>query len=276
MPKPANFCAVRPSVAFGSTARRLPGWRADCPPGREIGFRPTTSGLPLETDIVRAGRHVSKVPTGDISRVARSPDPSYNISWVGLQAMVQKRPERVERRLSAILAADVAGYSRLMHTEEEATHARLTALLTDAVAPAIAEHGGRIVKNTGDGFLAVFPSAVQAVRAAVQFQTRIKELTIGDAEDRRIALRAGVNIGDVIVEPHDIFGDGVNIAARLEGIADPGGICISRTVLDRCAISSISRFEDAGVGTGQEYSPACPVAVSLHSDPGRSAGDYDG
>ena len=147
--------------------------------------------------------------------------------------MVQKRPERVERRLSAILAADVAGYSRLMHTEEEATHARLTALLTDAVAPAIAEHGGRIVKNTGDGFLAVFPSAVQAVRAAVQFQTRIKELTIGDAEDRRIALRAGVNIGDVIVEPHDIFGDGVNIAARLEGIADPGGICISSSTYDQ-------------------------------------------
>ena len=125
------------------------------------------------------------------------------------------------RRLAAIVAADVAGYSRLMHCDEEATHAKLTALLADGVTPAIAEHGGRIVKNTGDGFLAEFPSAVEAVRAAVQFQTRIKELTIGDAEDRRIALRVGVNIGDVIVEPHDIFGDGVNIAARLEGIAEP-------------------------------------------------------
>src|ERR1700756_1661650 len=141
--------------------------------------------------------------------------------------MVQERPVRVERRLSAILAADVAGYSRLMHNDEEATHAKLTTLLSDAVAPAIAEHGGRIVKNTGDGFLAQFPSAVRAVRAAVQFQTRIKELTIGDAEDRRIALRVGVNIGDVIVEPHDVFGDGVNIAARLEGIAKPGAICLS-------------------------------------------------
>ena len=160
--------------------------------------------------------------------------------------MVQKRPERVERRLSAILAADVAGYSRLMHTEEEATHARLTALLTDAVAPAIAEHGGRIVKNTGDGFLAEFPSAVQAVRAAVQFQTRIKELTIGDAEDRRIALRAGVNIGDVIVEPHDIFGDGVNIAARLEGIADPGGICISSSTYDQVRGKVGIEFADLG------------------------------
>ena len=101
--------------------------------------------------------------------------------------MVQERPVQVERRLSAILAADVAGYSRLMHSDEEATHAKLTALLTDAVAPAIAEHGGSIVKNTGDGFLAEFPSAVQAVRAAVQFQTRITELTIAEAEEPRFA-----------------------------------------------------------------------------------------
>jgi class 3 adenylate cyclase len=142
-------------------------------------------------------------------------------------AMVQERPTRVERRLSAILAADVAGYSRLMHSDEEPTHAKLTALMVDAVHPAIAEHGGRIVKNTGDGFLAEFPSAVEAVRAAVEFQSRIHELTIGDAEDSRIAFRVGINVGDVIVEPHDIFGDGVNIAARLESIAEPGGICIS-------------------------------------------------
>jgi adenylate cyclase len=130
--------------------------------------------------------------------------------------MMQERPVRVERRLAAILAADVAGYSRLMHHDEEATHAKLTALLTEAVYPAIAEHGGRIVKNTGDGFLAEFPSAVEAVRAAMQFQTGIHELTIDEAGDNRIALRVGINVGDVIVESHDIFGDGVNIAARLE------------------------------------------------------------
>ena len=165
---------------------------------------------------------------------------------VGLRAMVQERPVRVERRLSAILAADVAGYSRLMHNDEEATHAKLTALLTDAVDPAIAEHGGRIVKNTGDGFLAEFPSAVEAVRAAVQFQTRIKELTIGDAEDRRIAFRVGINIGDVIVEPHDIFGDGVNIAARLESIAEPGGICISSSAYDQVRGKVGVEFADLG------------------------------
>jgi TolB-like protein/Flp pilus assembly protein TadD len=166
-----------------------------------------------------------------------------------LRAMVQDRPGRVERRLSAILAADVAGYSRLMHKDEEATHAKLTVLLAGGVEPAIAEHGGRIVKNTGDGFLAEFPSAVEAVRAAMQFQTRIHELTIGDAEDRRIAFRVGVNIGDVIVEAHDIFGDGVNIAARLEAIAEPGGICISRTVLNHAGDKVSFDVEDAGEQT---------------------------
>src|SRR6266487_1337167 len=173
--------------------------------------------------------------------------------------MVQERPVRVERRLSAILAADVAGYSRLMHSDEELTHAKLTALLMDAVNPAITEHGGRIVKNTGDGFLAEFPSAVEAVRAAMQFQTRVHELTTGDAEDRRIAFRVGVNIGDVIVEPHDIFGDGVNIAARLESIAEPGGICISSAAYDQ--IRDKFRVEFADLGEHSVKNIARPVHV---------------
>jgi TolB-like protein/class 3 adenylate cyclase/Flp pilus assembly protein TadD len=160
--------------------------------------------------------------------------------------MPEEPPSRVERRLSAILAADVAGYSRLMHHDEEATHAKLTALLAGGVEPAIAEHGGRIVKNTGDGFLAEFPSAIEAVRAAVQFQKRIQELTTGDVEDRRIAFRVGVNIGDVIVEPHDIFGDGVNIAARLESIAEPGGICISSAAYDQVRGKVGVEFDDLG------------------------------
>jgi class 3 adenylate cyclase len=163
-----------------------------------------------------------------------------------LRAMVQERPVRVERKLSAILAADVAGYSRLMHNDEEATHAKLTTLLSDAVAPAIADHGGRIVKNTGDGFLAEFPSVVEAVRAAMQFQSRIRELTLRDAKDRRVALRVGINIGDVIVEPHDIFGDGVNIAARLESIAEPGGICISSSAYEYVRGKVGIEFADLG------------------------------
>jgi TolB-like protein/class 3 adenylate cyclase len=154
--------------------------------------------------------------------------------------------ERVERRLAAVLAADVAGYSRLMHNDEEATHAKLTDLLTEAVAPAIREHGGRIVKNTGDGFLAEFPSAVEAVRAAVQFQTRINDLTNDDVQDRRIAFRVGINIGDVIVEPHDIFGDGVNIAARLQSVAEPGGICVSSFAYDSVRGKVGVEFADLG------------------------------
>ena len=160
--------------------------------------------------------------------------------------MVQEPPNRVERRLSAILAADVAGYSRLMHNDEEATHARLTMLLADAVEPSIAQHGGRVVKNTGDGLLAEFRSAVEAVRAATQFQERVHDLTIGDAEDKRLVFRVGINIGDVIVEAHDIFGDGVNIAARLEGIAEPGGICISSSAYDQVRGKVAVEFADLG------------------------------
>jgi len=147
--------------------------------------------------------------------------------------MVQEGPGRIGRRLAAIMAADVAGYSRLMHDDEEGTHTRLTALLGDIVAPAIAEHGGRVVKHTGDGFLAEFPSAVEAVRAALHFQSSIRDRTAGEPEDKRLVFRVGINIGDVIVEAHDIFGDGVNIAARLEGIAEPGGICISSSAYDQ-------------------------------------------
>jgi TolB-like protein/class 3 adenylate cyclase len=160
--------------------------------------------------------------------------------------MAQQPPIRVERRLSAILAADVAGYSRLMHNDEEATHARLTMLLADAVEPSIAQHGGRVVKNTGDGLLAEFRSAVEAVRAAAQFQERVHELTTGDAEDKRLAFRVGINIGDVIIEAHDIFGDGVNIAARLEGIAEPGGICISSSAYDQVLGKVAVEFADLG------------------------------
>jgi TolB-like protein/class 3 adenylate cyclase len=154
--------------------------------------------------------------------------------------------DRVERRLAAILVADVAGYSRLMHADEEATHARVTALLTNTVMPAIASHGGRVVKNTGDGLLADFPSAVEAVRAAMAFQDSVYELSIDDAQDERILFRVGINIGDVIVGAHDIFGDGVNIAARLEGIAPAGGICLSASAYDQVCGKIGIEFADLG------------------------------
>jgi len=142
------------------------------------------------------------------------------------------------------MAADVAGYSRLMHDNEEGTHARLTALLAEIAQPAIAERGGRVVKQTGDGFLAEFPSAVEAVRAAVHFQSDVRELTVDDAE--RLVFRVGINIGDIIVEADDIFGDGVNIAARLEGICEPGGICVSSSAYDQVRGKVAAEFTDLG------------------------------
>jgi TolB-like protein len=155
-------------------------------------------------------------------------------------------PERVERRLAAILVADVAGYSRLMQGDEEATHARLTGLLADTVLPAIARHAGRIIKNTGDGFLAEFPSAVEAVRAAIQFQDKVYPLSIDEVADKRILFRVGINIGDVIVRAGDLFGDGVNIASRLEGIARPGGICLSYSAYDQVCGKVGVEFADLG------------------------------
>jgi adenylate cyclase len=144
------------------------------------------------------------------------------------------------RRLAAILAADVAGYSRLMGVDEEGTHGRLKTHLRELVNPKINEHRGRTVKNTGDGFLAEFASVVDAVRCAAEIQRGMAEREPDVPEERRIRFRIGINLGDVLVEQHDIFGDGVNVAARLEGLAEPGGICISRVFGNRCATSSIT------------------------------------
>jgi adenylate cyclase len=138
---------------------------------------------------------------------------------------------RAERRLAAVLAADVAGYSRLMGVDEEGTHARLKALLRELVDPKIKEHRGRVVKNTGDGFFAEFASVVEAVRCAAEIQRGMIDREPQVPEERWIRFRIGVNLGDIIIEPNDIFGDGVNVAARLEALAEPGGICISRTRL---------------------------------------------
>jgi adenylate cyclase len=154
--------------------------------------------------------------------------------------------ERVERRLAAILAADVAGYSRLMGADEEGTHERVKAHFRQLIYPRITEHRGRIVKSTGDGLLAEFPSVVDAVRCAAEIQRGMIDRNADVPEDKRISFRIGVNLGDVIVEPEDIFGDGVNIAARLEALAEPGGICVSRTVHDHIGDRLPYSFEDIG------------------------------
>jgi len=150
------------------------------------------------------------------------------------------------RRLAAILAADVAGYSRLMGADEEGTHERLKAHLRQLIDPKIKEHRGRIVKNTGDGMLAEFASVVDAVRCAAEVQRGMIDREPDVTDERRISFRIGVNLGDVIVEEHDIFGDGVNVAARLEALAEPGGICISRTVRDQIRDKLAYAFENMG------------------------------
>ena len=150
------------------------------------------------------------------------------------------------RRLTAILAADVAAYSRLLGADEEGTHERLKAHLGELVNPKIAEHRGRIVKNTGDGLLAEFPSVVDAVRCAVEIQRGMAEREPEVAEERWIRFRIGINLGDVIVEERDIFGDGVNVAARLEALAEPGGVCVSRVVRDQVRDRLDYTFEDLG------------------------------
>jgi len=163
------------------------------------------------------------------------------------------------RRLAAILAADVAGYSRLMGADEEGTLERLKALRRELLDPKIAEHKGRIVKTTGDGMLVEFASVVDAVRCAIAVQQAMPEHNIGVAADNRIELRIGINLGDVIVEGDDLYGDGVNIAARIEALADAGGVFVSNTVHDHVRDRLPFVFED--LGEQQVKNIARPVRV---------------
>src|SRR5580693_1851472 len=154
--------------------------------------------------------------------------------------------ERVERRLAAILAADVVGYSRLMGADEEGTLERLKAHRRELIDPKITEHRGRIVKTTGDGMLVEFASVVDAVRCAAEVQRGMIDREPEVPDERRIRFRIGINLGDVIAERDDIYGDGVNIAARLEALAKPGGVCISRVVRDQIRDKLPYPFEDRG------------------------------
>jgi adenylate cyclase len=181
------------------------------------------------------------------------------------------------RRLAAILAAAVVGYSRLMGADEEGTLERLKALRRELLDPKIAEHHGRIVKTTGDGVLAEFPSVVDAVRCAVEVQQAMPDRNSGVAADNRLELRIGVNLGDVIVEGDDLYGDGVNIAARVEALADAGGVLVSNTVHDQVRDRLPFVFED--LGEQRVKNIARPVRVyrvrpeSPHPNPPPHAGE---
>src|SRR5205814_1814614 len=150
------------------------------------------------------------------------------------------------RRLAAILAADVGGYSRLIGIDEEGTLDRLKIIRTELIDPMITEHRGRIVKTTGDGLLVEFGSVVDALRCATEWQRGMAERNAAEPADSRVEFRIGINVGDVVVEDGDIFGDGVNVAARLEALADPGGVCVSARVQEDSAGKLNLAFEDMG------------------------------
>src|SRR5271169_2786242 len=161
--------------------------------------------------------------------------------------MIDGKP--VERRLAAILITDVVGYSRLMGIDEVGTLRQLTAHRKECIDPAIAARRGRIVKTTGDGVLVEFPSAVEAVACAITIQRGLASRNEAMAAERRLTFRIGINVGDIIIEASDIFGDGVNVAARLEALCEPGGLCISRAVRDQVRDKLPVAFDDLGEQT---------------------------
>ncbi len=204
---------------------------------------------------------VTCLPTATIRPRWTCPPPTHRISptmpdWGDTVSMAEKR---VQRRLAAILAADVVGYSRLTEADEEGTRVRLRSLHADLIDPRIAADGGRIVKTMGDGILVEFGSAVDAVRNALDIQGAIRRRNTDVAEEKRIEFRVGINVGDVIVEGDDIHGDGVNVAARLEGLCGPGEVYVSGTVYDQSAGKLAAVFEDLGEQTVKNL--AKPVRV---------------
>jgi adenylate cyclase len=170
-----------------------------------------------------------------------------------------KEASRVQRRLAAILAADVAGYSRLMGADEVGTLRALKAHRKELIDPAVAVHGGRIVKTTGDGVLVEFASVIDAVGSAIAIQRGMVTRNAGVPEDKRIVFRVGINVGDVIIDGDDIFGDGVNVASRLETICEPGGLCISRMANDQIRDKLSLAFADLGEQTMKNISRAIGV-----------------
>jgi adenylate cyclase len=167
--------------------------------------------------------------------------------------------DSVQRRLAAILAADVVGYSRLMGADEVGTLADLKAHRVEAIDPRLAQYNGRVVKTTGDGILIEFPSVVEAVQCAVEIQDDMRARNAGVPPEKRIEFRIGINVGDVIIEGEDVFGDGVNIAARLEQLAEPGGICISRAAYEQVRDKLAFKFQDCGQQTVKNI--ARPIRV---------------
>ena len=171
---------------------------------------------------------------------------------------------RVERRLAAVMAADVVGYSRLMGVDEEGTVRRIKSLLQDVVRPAVTEHRGRVVKTMGDGFLVEFSSVIEAFQCAVRLQAEVWARAQGVAANEQIVMRIGINVGDIIIDDGDVFGDGVNIAARLEGLSPAGGICVSHRAYEDLRQLKVP-FTDLGEQTLKNI--ALPIRAYCHVPP---------
>ncbi len=182
----------------------------------------------------------------------------------------------MERRLAAVLAADMAGYSRLMEADEEGTLARLRTHRIELIDPAIAKNHGNIIKTTGDGMLVEFRSVADAVKCAVEIQERMKRRNADVPEDRRIQFRIGINLGDIIFDDDDIFGDGVNVAARLEGLAEVGGVCVSAAVHDQVSDRIDVGFEDLGEKNLKNITRPVRVYSVVIAPPSRSGAPRDG
>jgi len=223
---------------------------------RRVLDRDRTQGSCIQTVSGRGYRFVAAV-TQPVGEVQSAPSPLFDGPLVGapgqMDIPVQQRLSRPSlsatdsiRRLAAILALDVAGYSRLMGTDEEGTHERLKAHHRQLLTPTVRERRGRIVKTTGDGMLVEFPSVVDAVHCAAEIQRGMIDREPQLPDERRIKFRIGINLGDIIAEGGDIFGDGVNVAARLEALAQPGGICISGVVRDQIRDKLPLLFDDLG------------------------------
>ncbi|MGR3717307.1 MAG: adenylate/guanylate cyclase domain-containing protein, partial [Thermohalobaculum sp.] len=182
----------------------------------------------------------------------------------------------MERRLAAVLAADMAGYSRLMEADEDGTLARLRTHRIELIDPAIAKNQGNIIKTTGDGMLVEFQSVADAVKCAVEIQERMRRRNADVPADRRIQFRIGINLGDIIFDDDDIFGDGVNIAARLEGLAEIGGICVTAAVHDQVSDRLDVAFDDLGEKSLKNISRPVRVYSVVIAPPSRNGAAGEG
>jgi adenylate cyclase len=226
---------------------------------RRVLDRGRSNGSCIQTVAGRGYRFIAPVahPNGEVLPPSLKPDPGSEEQRPGLRSLLSSATST--RRLAAIFALDVAGYSRLMGADEEGTHERLRAHQRELVEPKISEHRGRIVNTTGDGMLVEFPSVVDAVRCAAEVQRGMIDRELELPDEQRIKFRIGINLGDVTAEGGDIFGDGVNVAARLEALAEAGCICISRAVRDQVRDRLDFAFED--LGDQQVKNLARPVRV---------------